>query len=272
VNPVLLAVGALLTAGVGAVAGLGGAILLVPILVLTGTDPRIAAPVGLVSVAAGSLAAGTTHLGDRVINHRLGVATGIVSSSAAFVGALVSDAVSDAVLSVVLGLVAIAAAVAGGRRKGMRNHPDPSLGPADVGEKPGTLSGVYPLGDGFVPYRARRIPLGLVGMGVAGLISGVSGVGGGFVRTPTTTEVMHVPVKVAAATTTFGVGVTAAVGLMVFAAQDRIVASDAALVAAAALVGGVVGSRLQSVLSPAGVRRALSAVLVVIGVLLVVRA
>jgi uncharacterized membrane protein YfcA len=96
-------------------------------------------------------------------------------------------------------------------------------------------------------------------------------VGGGFIKTPTTTEVMHVPIKVAAATTTFTVGITAAVGLLVYEAQGRVVHSDAALVAGAALVGGTIGARLQSYLSPPLVRRALSVVLVVIGILLLVR-
>ena len=271
-NPVLLALAALATAAIGALGGLGGAILLVPVLVLAGVEPRIAAPLGLVSVAAGSLAAAPPQLGDRLVNHRLGVATEIVGSSAALTGALVSGVVSETALAVVLGLVAIAAAIVGGRRKGVRNLPDPDLGPDDVGEIPGTLAGVYQLGpDEFVPYRARRVPLGLVGMAGAGLIAGLSGVSGGFIRTPASTEVMHVPIKVAAATTTFTVGVTSAVGLLVFAAQGRIVPSDAALVAAAALVGGTVGARLQSRLSPPAVRRGLSVVLVAIGVLLLVK-
>jgi uncharacterized membrane protein YfcA len=108
-------------------------------------------------------------------------------------------------------------------------------------------------------------------MAGAGLIAGLSGVSGGFIKTPTTSEVMHVPVKVAAATTTFTVGITSAMALLVYEAQGRVVVSDAALVAAAALMGGTVGARLQSVLPPPLVRRALSVVLVVIGVLLIVR-
>jgi hypothetical protein len=96
-------------------------------------------------------------------------------------------------------------------------------------------------------------------------------VSGGFIKTPTTSEVMHVPVKVAAATTTFTVGITSAMALLVYEAQGRVVVSDAALVAAAALMGGTVGARLQAVLPPPLVRRALSVVLVVIGVLLIVR-
>jgi uncharacterized membrane protein YfcA len=237
--------------------------------VLAGVEPRVAAPLGLMSVAAGSLAAAPRQLGDGVVNHRLGVTTEIVGSAAAVTGALLSGIVSETALAVVLGLVAIGAAVAGGRRKGVRNLPDPSLGPDDVGEKPGTLAGVYPLDEGqYVPYRAKRVPFGLIGMGAAGLIAGLSGVSGGFIKTPTTTEVMHVPIKVA---TTFTVGITSAVGLLVYEAQGRVVLSDAALVAGAALVGGTIGARLQAFLSPPLVRRALSIVLVVIGILLLVK-
>jgi len=255
VNPVALAIAAFITAAIGTLGGLGGAILLVPILVLSGMEAKYAAPLGLVSVAAGSLAAAPHQLKAQVVNQRLGVATEIAASSAALIGAL----------------VALVAAFAGARRKGIRNLPDPTLSIADVGEIPGTLAGVYPLGDEFVPYRANRLPLGLLGMGMAGLISGLSGVGGGWVKTPTASEIMHVPVKVAAATSTFTVGVTAAVGLLVYESQGRIVISDAALVAAAGLIGGTVGVRLQHVLPPPLVRRGLSAILAVIGVLLIVR-
>ncbi|MCU0311796.1 MAG: sulfite exporter TauE/SafE family protein [Acidimicrobiales bacterium] len=270
-NPVALAVVAVLTAALGSLGGLGGAVLLVPILVISGVDARVAAPLGLVLVAASSLAAAPRQLADRIVNHRLGVATEIVGSSAALVGALVSGLVGQSVLAVVLGLVAIASAVVGARRKGIRNRPDPTLDAAAVGETPASFSGVYPLGDGFVPYAARRVPVGLFGMAAAGLIAGLAGVSGGFIKTPTTTEVMHVPVKVAAATTTFTVGITSAVALLVYASQGRIVASDAALVAGAALVGGSLGARLQSVLSPPAVRMALSVLLVVVGVVLIVR-
>ena len=270
-NPVALAIAAFITAAVGTLGGLGGAILLVPILVLSGMEAKYAAPLGLVSVAAGSLAAAPHQLKAQVVNQRLGVATEIAASSAALIGALVSGLLGHALLSVLLGVVALVAAFAGARRKGIRNLPDPTLSIADVGEIPGTLAGVYPLGDEFVPYRANRLSLGLLGMGMAGLISGLSGVGGGWVKTPTASEIMHVPVKVAAATSTFTVGVTAAVGLLVYESQGRIVISDAALVAAAGLIGGTVGVRLQHVLPPPLVRRGLSAILAVIGVLLIVR-
>jgi uncharacterized membrane protein YfcA len=272
VNPVELAIAAFITAGIGALGGLGGAILLVPVLVLSGVSARDAAPLGLISVAAGSLAAAPHQLRAHVVNHRLGVSTEIISSIAALGGALASGVIGQSVLAVMLGVVALIAAFFGARRKGIRNLPDPSLTMSDVGEHSGSLSGVYQLdADEFVAYRARRVPFGLLGMASAGLIAGLSGVSGGFIKTPTTSEVMQVPVKVAAATTTFTVGITSAVALLVYEAQGRIVVSDAALVAAAALVGGTLGARLQAALPPPLVRKSLSAVLLVIGILLIVK-
>jgi uncharacterized membrane protein YfcA len=260
-----------MTSALGAVGGLGGAVILVPLLVLTGTTSRVAAPLGLVSVAAGSLAAGTHQLEERAVNHRLGIVTEIMASLAAVLGALVSASVSERMLNLVLGLVAMAAAVFGGRRKGMRNLPDPELGPADVGEHVGALSGVYRFGDRFVPYRAQRVGLGLGLFAIAGLLAGLAGTGGGFIKTPATSEVMRVPVRVAAATTTFTIGITSAAGLLVFAVGGRLEMRAAAAVCAGSILGGAVGARLQARLSPMQVRRALSVLLLVVGALLVVR-
>lgn len=263
---------AFVTSFVGALGGLGGAVLLVPLLVLTGVSPRAAAPLGLVSVAAGSLAASDRQLRDRVVNHRIGVSAELAASTGAVVGALASGLASDRFLQLVLAGVAFAAGVFGGRRKGVRNRPDPVLTEADVGEHVGRLSGVYRLGEGFVPYRARRLAAGSSLFAASGLLAGLAGASGGFLKTPALSEVMHVPVRVAAATTTFTIGITSAAGLVVFALQGRVELREAAAVCAGALVGGRLGARVQARLSPPQVRRFLSVVLVVVAVVVALRA
>jgi uncharacterized membrane protein YfcA len=270
VHPVALAAAAAATSGLGAVGGLGGAVLLVPALVVTGTPVAEAAPLGLVSVAAGSLAAGAGQVRARVVHHRLGVAVEIVASAGAVAGALAAHQVSDAVLTRGLAIVALLAAVVGGFRRGVRNLPDPELGPDDVGERVGSLGGAYALGEDVVPYEAKRLPVGLGFMAAAGLIAGMSGTSGGFIKTPTLSEVLHVPVKVAAATTTFTVGVTAAAGLLVMAAQDRIDVELASVVIAAGIVGGTAGSHLQGRLSPVRTRQVLALLLVGVAAVLLV--
>ena len=108
-------------------------------------------------------------------------------------------------------------------------------------------------------------------MTIGGAVAGLTGVGGGFLKTPVMSEVMHVPVKVAAATTTFMTGITAAAGLAVFARQGRGEVVDLGAVILGALVGGRVGSVLQSGVSPLATRRVLAVVLVVVAVLVLVR-
>ena len=268
----LLVLAAGFCAAVGSVGGLGGALLLVPLLVATGTPATEAAPLGLVLVAAGSLAGGSRHLEDRSVNHRLGVTVEVAASAGAVVGALLSGVVSETVLVYALAAVALVAAVAGGSRKGIRNAPHPAFGPEHVGERVGMVGGAVARVGGVAPYRPRRLPMGLAAMSVAGLVSGISGVGGGFIKTPVMSEIMYVPVKVAAATSTFTVGITAAVGLLVFAAQGRIEAHPAAAVIIGSVVGGLTGARLQNHLRGPVVRRVIALILVLVAVMLVTTA
>lgn len=270
--PVLAVLG-FAAAGVGALGGIGGAVLLVPVLVLAGVDPAVAAPLGALSVAAGSLAAAAPQLEEGVVHHRLGITLEVAASAGAVVGALLGDAVDATLLSRALGVVAIGAALAGGRRKGMRNLPEPAFSPDAPGEWPGTLSGAYRLADDLVvPYQARRVPVGLAGMVGAGVVSGLAGVGGGFIKTPVMSEIMHVPVKVAAATSTFTVGITAATSLLVFSAQGRLDLEAGSAVVLGGVLGGRAGARLSGAIAPTAARRVLSVLLVAIGAVLVVTA
>lgn len=269
----LLIVGvALLTSTIGSIGGLGGAILLVPLLTLGDMGIAEAAPLGLVSVIAGSVAAGRRQAGDGVVNHRFGVVTEIGATSGAVVGVLLAGELSERALTWVLAAVALLAGVGGAWRRGTRWKPDPRLDLGDVGERPRSLSGAYRLNDEVVPYVASRVPFGMMLMTVSGIVTGLAGVGGGFLKTPLASEVMRLPAKVAAGTSTFTIGLTATTALLLMAFDGRVEASDAALVVLGALAGGTVGSGLQRRMSPPVVRRATAALLVVIAVLLAARA
>lgn len=265
---------ALVAAALGTLGGLGGAILLVPVLVLTGMSPSDAAPLGLLTVAAGSVAAGPHQLRGRMVNHRLGVVIELAAVVGAIVGALVSGLISEQALIVLLAVVAMGTAVTGLLKRGrsLRNPPDPECVASDVGERIGSLDGAYPLGDGVVPYRPRRIPVGLGFMTLAGLVAGTAGVSGGFIKTPALTELMRVPLKVAAATSTFTVGITASAALIVFAIQGRIDVQPSALVITGSLIGGQLGARIQALLPPWLIRRVLSVMLIAVAVSLASRA
>jgi uncharacterized membrane protein YfcA len=270
--PVLIGL-SLVTAALGTVGGLGGAMFLVPVLVVCGVDPLVAAPLGILTVAAGSLSAAPRQLEEGLVHHRLGVVLEIAASLGAIGGAVLSANISETLLSRILGLLAIAIALAGLRRTGLRNPPHGHFSLETPGEWPGTLAGAYRLRpDEVVPYQARLVPAGLAAMVASGVIAGLAGVGGGFIKTPAMREIMHVPIKVAAATTTFTVGITAATSLVVFISQGRLDYEGGAAVVVGGLIGGFVGSRIQSQLRPPVVRVVLSAALAIIGVVLVVTA
>jgi hypothetical protein len=95
-------------------------------------------------------------------------------------------------------------------------------------------------------------------------VAGLAGASGGFIKTPVTTEIMGVPIKVAASTTTFTVGITSAAALIVFAIHGRIDLEQAAPVLVGSLVGGRAGARLQARFPSGAVRRSLAVVLVVV--------
>lgn len=269
----LLIIGvALLTSTIGSIGGLGGAILLVPLLTLGDMTIAQAAPLGLVSVIAGSVAAGRRQTDDGIVNHRFGIVTELGATSGAIIGVLLAGSLSNTALTLVLAAVAFVAAVGGAWRRGMRWKPDPTLAVSEVGERHGSLAGAYRLNGQVVPYAPTRITLGVVLMAASGVITGLAGVGGGFLKTPLSSEVMRLPAKVAAGTSTFTIGLTATTALLLMAIDGRVDASDAALVVLGALAGGTIGSGLQRRLSPQVVRRATSVVLVVIAVILVVRA
>lgn len=269
-SSLVLATLSFVAAGTGALGGLGGAVLLVPVLVVAGMEPVAAAPLGLLTVAAGSLSASPTQLDEDTVNHRLGVTLEVPASTGAALGALLSTVVSVTVLQWVLAVAAIGAGVAGAARGGSRHRVSADAA-TQPGERRGRLAGAYAADHGVIEYEARNVPAGVAAMGAAGLIAGMTGTSGGFIKTPVMNEVMRVPIKVAAATTVFMVGVTAASALLVHAVQGRIDPGAAGAVVVGALVGGRVGAMVQAHLPPVLVRRFLGTVLVLVGVLLLVR-
>ncbi|MPZ88092.1 MAG: TSUP family transporter [Nitriliruptorales bacterium] len=256
------------TAALGVLGGLGGAVLLVPILAITGTPASEAAPLGLISVAAGSVAAGGLQLRERTVNHRLGVTTEVAATLGATMGALGSGLVGETLLTRSLAVVALSAALAMLRRRSQEDVDLIDEAPRTIGEWPGQIAGVTDQDGATVPYRVQRMTLGLSLMWVSGVIAGVAGASGGFLKTPVTSDLMGIPLKVAASTTTFTIGVTASAGLVVFVLQGRIDPHAAAAVVAGSLIGGQLGAKLQARAPITIMRTGVGVVLVFIAVLL----
>lgn len=271
-HPLVLALLSITSAFIGSAIGIGGATLLVPVLLALGVAPVEAAPIGLLTVGASSLAAGARQLDEGRVHHRIGLTFELAASAGAAGGALASSSVNEVIVARVLGAAALVGAAAAVARKGLRNLPDASFdAELEPGEWPGTLGGQYVLDGRVVPYQAKNVPAGLLAALASGVVSGLSGVGAGFLKTPAMSEIMKVPVKVASATTTFTLGITATTGLLVYGIRGDMAIESGGAALAGAFIGGLLGARVQGWAPPSVLRRVTAVLLVVIAALLIGR-
>ena len=237
---VLLVGGA--AAGVfGALLGLGGGILIVPLLTLgLGVPLREAVAVSLVSVIVTSSAAAGVYLERHVANLRLGMVLELFSASGALVGGLIAFLLSERVLAGLFAALLIYVAVTMIRR---REAPAPDRPPATAaGENPPAPTFTDSLGG--PGYRVHRLPMGMAGSVVAGLVSALLGVGGGIVKVPTMHLAMGVPMKVATATSNMMIGITATSSAVIYLLRGQIDPFVAGPTALGVFVGAMVGTRI----------------------------
>ena len=250
---------------VGALAGVGGGILIIPALTLLfGVDIRLAIGASIVSVIATSSGAAAAYVRDRLTNLRIGMFLELATTSGAVVGALLAAVVAPAVLFIALGVVLLLSAALQLTRLGEElAEPEP---PTPLALRLG-LGETYPdprLG-GEVAYSPRRIPLGFALMGLAGLVSGLLGIGSGALKVVAMDGAMRLPMKVSSATSNFMIGVTAAASAGIYADRGDVDVRIASPVALGVLVGALLGARLLGRLSNRHVRRIFVPVLAVIG-------
>jgi uncharacterized membrane protein YfcA len=250
---------------VGALAGVGGGILIVPALTLVfGVDIRLAIGASIVSVIATSSGAAAAYVRDRMTDMRVGMFLELATTSGAVVGALLAAIVAPALLYVLLGLVLLFSAVQQVLRLGEELPPSTEASPltARLG-----LRGSYPdarLGR-EVAYAAQRVPLGFALMAAAGVVSGLLGIGSGALKVVAMDGAMRLPMKVSSATSNFMIGVTAAASAGIYLGRGDVDPTITAPVALGVLAGATMGARLLPRLSNRHVRLVFLPVLIVIG-------
>lgn len=291
---VALVVVGILAGWLGAVVGIGGGIIIVPILVLGfGFDIRVAVATSLVAVVATSTAAGSAYVGRGLANMRLGMTLEVATTIGGITGGLVAVLISPSLLSGLFAVLMVLTAVAVGR--GRSEHGSDEDEDEDEGElvmagaavhsehggsepvgweEPGTLAGAYyDAHQGrLVRYEAQRLGVGATVSLLAGTVSGMLGVGGGFIKVPAMTEGMRVPIKVAAATSNFMIGVTAIASLFVYFARGYMEPYAAVAVSLGVVGGAFVGAATSSMVSPTVLRRILVAVLLLVAVQMALKA
>jgi uncharacterized membrane protein YfcA len=220
----------------GALLGLGGGVFLVPFLVLVLHVPmRVAVGISLTTVIATSSVVSAGTAGRHLMNMRLGMALEVATTAGALAGGLITRMLSQSALQALFGLVAAATAIVMLGRMGTRNVI------LDVTADPGRLGGRFfeQESGGEVIYRVRRLPLGLLASVAAGGVSTLLGIGGGIVKVPVLNAWCGVPLRAAAATSAFMIGVTATAGAVIYFARGDIIPP----MAAATVLGVLAGSR-----------------------------
>jgi len=237
----------------------------VPFLsLLMGVPIHEAVAVSLVAVVATSSSSTVGFLSRGLVNLRLGLTLETTMTFGAALGGFASVAFDQEALSALFAVLLGFMALSLFRRTEGPGSADASA--SGGGAPAGRLSGRFfdqHLGS-HVSYSVARVPAGLVISLVAGGMSGLLGIGGGVVNVPAMTMLMGVPMKAAAATSSFMIGLTAVAGATVYYLHDLVDPAVAAPVALGALLGAAGGARLSSRLSGTVLRRVLSAVLILL--------
>jgi uncharacterized membrane protein YfcA len=255
----------------GALAGLGGGILIVPILSIGfGFDIRLAIGASIVSVIATSSGAGAAYVRDHLTNVRVAMLLELATASGALTGAIVAGYLNVRVLFVLFGCVLLLSVASMVRKIG---DDAPSAVPSDRIAQRLRLASSYPdhaLGR-TVDYEVSGVPLGFGMMYIAGMASGLLGIGSGVLKVLAMDNAMRLPMKVSAATSNFMIGVTAAASAGVYFWRGDVLPLVAAPVALGVLTGAMIGGRLLARLSNHTVRVIFIPVVAVVAVEMLLR-
>jgi uncharacterized membrane protein YfcA len=225
----LLMIAGGMTAGVfGSLLGLGGGVLIVPLLTLVfGLDLREAVGVSLVSVIMTSSVAAGVYLERHVADLRLGMRLELFTAIGALVGGSIAFLIDERFLALLFAglLLYVALSMLRSRSGGDDETPEPGLG------EPRT-------------YEVRNYPLGVVGATGAGVVSALLGVGGGIVKVPLMHLGMGVPLRVSTATSNLMVGITAAASSVIYVIHGQVDPYVAGPTAIGVFVGASIGSRV----------------------------
>jgi len=259
----------------GSFLGIGGGIFLVPFLTLgLQVDPRVAIATSLVAVIATSSGAASVYVRDRITNLRLGMFLEIATTVGAILGALVAIYIDPRALFLLFGVVSAYAAVYMARTRETAKDRAERAAPASETPDRLRLASVYldPEDRAMYRYRVARPLAGFGASAVAGSVSGLLGVGGGFVKVPVMHVLMRVPMKAAVATSNFMIGVTAAASAFIYYSSGFLDPGLAAMAVLGVLAGTVAGTRLMLHTKPHRIRLVFAGFLLVIGAVMALRA
>lgn len=260
----LVFVTSLLAGFLGSLTGLGGGVVVVPVMVLLfHVDLRYAIGASLVSVIATSSGSAVAYVREGLSNVRIGMFLEVATTLGALLGAYLTSKVTSHWIAIVFGVVLLYSAVASFLKKEKRRQTGPEQADA-LGEKL-KLQGTFPTQQGSQAYTARRVPLGFGMMFGAGTLSGLLGIGSGAVKVLAMDQAMGLPFKVSTTTSNFMIGVTAAASAGIYLAKGYIDPAIAMPVMLGVLAGSLAGTRVLMRARVGPLRAVFAAVIALLG-------
>lgn len=238
---ILLALFAMIGSVLGSMLGLGGGVFIIPLFtLLLGVEPHIAIGASAVCVVTNSVVGSRRHLENRYVNLKLAMLLQSTTAAGAILGAFIALAIDASYLKGALGLLLIYAAYS--MVKGSKLVV-PTM-PQDTPDPKGLMYD-FQEGTDTIRYVPQRVGFGISTSGFAGVLSGMLGIGGGLIQVPVMNLIMKMPLRAAAGTSSFMVGMTSVATATVFYANGKIDPQ----VTAPAMVGVLLGSSAGSALT-----------------------
>jgi uncharacterized membrane protein YfcA len=241
---IAILVGAVVAGVLGALMGLGGGVLIIPMLTALGVDIRHAIAASIIAVIATSCAAASSYVRDGLANIRLGIFLCVATTTGALVGAGLNGLLPVRALFLIFAAVLAWSGVVMFRKRG---RPVTRLEPAE--DAPGgrlRLAGRFydPSLDRERRYAPKRPALGFGLMLGAGTVSGLLGIGSGALKVPAMDVAMDLPIKVSTATSNFMIGITGLASALVYLQRGQVLVPLVAPIALGVLAGATVGTRI----------------------------
>lgn len=279
----IILVSGVLAGAIGSLLGLGGGVVMVPILTLFLHIPiQYAIGASIISVIATSSGSAATYVRDHLSNLRVGMFLEIATTLGAITGAYLATVLFGNVLYIIFAAVLlyslypIVTRVLSDRGKIARGEVSKHYEVVVASDGPATalaLNGSYydPAAKQQIDYGVQNVPGGFGIMYGAGIASGLLGIGGGVFKVLAMDTVMHMPIKASTATSNFMIGATAAASAGIYFLRGDINPVIAAPVALGVLGGSMLGTQLLSRLAGGSVRLVFAVVLGLIGLQMLLR-
>lgn len=239
----IILIGAMCAGFVGSLSGLGGGIIIIPLLtVFLGVDIHYAIGTALVAVIATSSGSASAYVKEGITNMRLGMLLEIATTAGAVAGAMIATSAPTSALAIIFGLTLIFSSINALRSKHDHLLPPQQSSSLAVQLK---LPSTYPdKNNTKIAYGMTNVVGGFSMMGLAGMLSGMLGIGSGAFKVIAMDTIMRVPFKVSTTTSNFMMGVTAIASCVIYIQKGYIEPALCMPVVIGVLIGASLGAKL----------------------------